>query len=199
MNRHQKRSEETRARLLEAAERSFAQQGFDATGVATICQVAGVTKGAFYHHFSSKQDVFMELLRRWLEGLDLQMTRLREDTASIPEELLSMTSLIQEVLQTTEDQFPIYLEFWTRAMRDPTIRQELINPFYQYKDLFSEMVSNGISEGTLKDVPPEITARLILAVALGLLIQALIDQHRDDWGQVTQECLHILLKGIAEN
>jgi len=199
MNRHQKRSEETRARLLEAAERSFAQQGFDATGVATICQVAGVTKGAFYHHFSSKQDVFMELLRRWLEGLDLQMTRLREDTASIPEELLSMTSLIQEVLQTTEDHFPIYLEFWTRAMRDPTIRQELINPFYQYKDLFSEMVSNGISEGTLKDVPPEITARLILAVALGLLIQALIDQHRDDWGQVTQECLQILLKGIAEN
>lgn len=199
MNKQRQRSEETRARLLEAAERSFAQKGFDATGVATICQVAGVTKGAFYHHFSSKQDVFMELLRRWLDRLDIQMAKLREDTASVPEELFSMTSLIQEILQATEDQFPIYLEFWTRALRDPTIRQELINPFYRYKDLFSKMVSNGITEGTLKDVSPETAARLILALALGLLIQALIDQHGDDWGRVTQECLQILLMGIAES
>jgi AcrR family transcriptional regulator len=199
MNKQRQRSEETRARLLEAAERSFAQQGFDATGVATICQVAGVTKGAFYHHFSSKQDVFMELLRRWLDRLDIQMAKLREDSASVPEELFSMTSLIQEILQATEDQFPIYLEFWTRALRDPTIRQELITPFYRYRDLFSEMVSNGITEGTLKDVHPQTAARLILALALGLLIQALIDQRGDDWGQVTQDCLQILLMGIAES
>jgi AcrR family transcriptional regulator len=198
MSKQQQRSEETRARLLEAAERSFAQQGFDATGVAAICQLAGVTKGAFYHHFSSKQHVFMELLRRWLEGLDGQMAKLREGTASVPDELFSMAGLIQEVLQTTEGQFPIYLEFWTRAMRDPTIRQELIEPFFQYRDLFSEMVTNGISEGTLKDVQPETAARLILALALGLLVQALIDQQGEDWGRVTQECLQILLMGMAE-
>ena len=129
MNKQQQRSEETRARLLAAAERSFAQQGFDATGVAMICQLAGVTKGAFYHHFSSKQDVFMELLRRWLEGLDSQMAKLREEAASIPDELFSMANIIQEVIQATEDQAPIYFEFWTRAMRDPTISQELIDPF----------------------------------------------------------------------
>ena len=199
MNKQQQRSEETRARLIAAAERSFAQQGFDATGVAMICQLAGVTKGAFYHHFSSKQDVFMELLRRWLEGLDSQMAKLREEAVSIPNELFSMANLIQEVIQATEDQFPIYFEFWTRAMRDPTIRQELIDPFFQYRDLFSEMVAKGISEGTLKDVQPETAARLILGLALGLLIQALIDQHGEDWGRVTQECLQILLTGMAES
>ncbi len=199
MNKQVQRSEETRARVFEAAERSFARQGFDATSVATICQVAGVTKGAFYHHFSSKQDLFLELLRRWLAGLEFQITQLREDTASVPDQLYSMTNLIQDVLKATENQFPIYLEFWTRAMRDPTIRQELIDPFYLYQDLFTEMVSRGISEGTLKETHPETTARLILAIALGLLIQALIDQHGDDWGRVTQECLQILFMGIKES
>jgi AcrR family transcriptional regulator len=199
MGKQRQRSEETRARLLEAAERSFAQQGFDATGVATICQLAGVTKGAFYHHFSSKQDLFLELLHRWLEGLESQITKLREGTASVPDQLFSMTNLIQDVLQATENQFPIYFEFWTRAMRDPTIRQELIDPFFQYRGLFSEMVTKGISEGTLKDVQPKTAARLILALALGLIIQALIDQHGEDWGRVTQECLQIMLMGMAES
>jgi AcrR family transcriptional regulator len=198
MNKQQQRSEETRDRLLEAAETSFAQYGFDATGVAKICRVAGVTKGAFYHHFSSKQEVFFELLRRWLEDLDVQMASLREETAGVPDQFLSMSGLIQEVLQAAEDQLPIYLEFWTRAMRDQTVMQELITPFHRYQALFSEMISKGISEGTLRQVNAETAARLILAIALGLLIQGMIDPSGDDWGRVTQECIHILLTGMVE-
>ena len=126
------------------------------------------------------------------------MTNLREETVSVPEELLSMSGLIQEVLQAAEDQLPIYLEFWTRAMRDPTVMQALIDPFHRYRDLFSEMISEGITEGTLKKVHPETTAKLILALALGLLIQGLIDPLGDDWQRVTQESLQILLTGLRE-
>ena len=198
MNKQQQRSEETRNRLLKAAEISFAQQGFDATAVAKICQIAEVSKGAFYHHFSSKQVVFLELLRRWLEGLDTQIAAQRVGTASIPEELLSMTSLIQEVIQAAEDQLPIYLEFLTRALRDPRIMQELIDPFQRYRDLFTEMISEGISEGTLKQVRPEITARLILAVALGMLIQGLLDPQGADWYEATKESVQILLGGLMK-
>lgn len=198
MNKQRQRSEATRTRIVEAAERAFAQQGFDASSVASICRSAGVTKGAFYHHFTSKQDLFLELLRRWLKRLDDQMTKLREDTASIPKQLISMTDLLQEVIQATENQFPIYFEFWTHAMRDPSIRQELINPFYRYQELFTAMVSKGVSDGSLKDIHPETTARLILAIAMGLLIQAMIDQDAGDWGRVAQECLQILFTGIGE-
>jgi AcrR family transcriptional regulator len=198
MNKQQQRSEETRTRLLKAAEISFAQQGFDATSVAKICQTAGMTKGAFYHHFSSKEQVFLELLRRWLEGLESQMISLREETVSVPEELLSMSGLIPEVLKAAEDQLPIYLEFWTRAMRDPNVMQELITPIHHYRSLFSEMASKGISEGTLKEVDPETTAKLILALALGLLIQGLIDPRGEDWQRVTQDSMQILLTGLRE-
>ncbi len=45
--RAQRRSEETRNRILRAAEEGFAQNGYEATGVAAICQRAHLSKGAF--------------------------------------------------------------------------------------------------------------------------------------------------------
>jgi AcrR family transcriptional regulator len=59
----QGRSVETRKRILTASLRLFAARGFNATGVAEICSACGVSKGAFYHHFASKQTVFLELMR----------------------------------------------------------------------------------------------------------------------------------------
>jgi AcrR family transcriptional regulator len=47
----QARGEETRSRILHSALSLFGRQGYDATGVAGICEAAAVSKGAFYHHF----------------------------------------------------------------------------------------------------------------------------------------------------
>jgi AcrR family transcriptional regulator len=48
----------TRRALLDAARELFAEKGFAATGREEIAEAAGVTRGALYHHFSSKGDVF---------------------------------------------------------------------------------------------------------------------------------------------
>ena len=64
----QTRSQETKNQILGAAYQLFSQSGYDATGVAEICQAAGVSKGAFYYHFPSKQAVFLELMDNWLAG-----------------------------------------------------------------------------------------------------------------------------------
>jgi AcrR family transcriptional regulator len=66
----QHRSAETRSHILEAAQRLFSLNGYDATGLAEICQAAGASKVAFYHHFPTKQAVFLELLENWLKVLD---------------------------------------------------------------------------------------------------------------------------------
>jgi len=86
----QQRGGETRSRILQAAMECFAQRGYDGTGVAEICRRAEVTKGGFYHHFPSKQAVFLELLNRWLAGLDTQLEAVRAGAESIPEGLLRM-------------------------------------------------------------------------------------------------------------
>lgn len=52
----------TRRRILEVAGRRFKQDGIDGSGVATVMSDAGLTNGAFYGHFSSKEDLVVNVL-----------------------------------------------------------------------------------------------------------------------------------------
>lgn len=52
------RTEATTGQLLDAARRLFAADGYTATSLEDVVAAAGVTKGALYHHFSSKRDLF---------------------------------------------------------------------------------------------------------------------------------------------
>ena len=194
----QQRAQETRARILAAAEERFALEGYDATGVAEICQAAGVSKGAFYHHFPSKQEVFLELLTNWLEGMDKQLSVLGKATGDVPDRLLSMSRVVRVVIQAAESGLPIYLEFWSRALRDPTVMENMIEPFHRYREFFAEILEEGIEEGTLSSEDASVAAQVIISFALGLLIQGIFDPEGADWEQVSKEGIGILLKGFEQ-
>ena len=57
----------TRARLLEAAMALVRARGFAATSVDDLCRAAGVTKGAFFHHFVSKEALGVAAAKYWSE------------------------------------------------------------------------------------------------------------------------------------
>jgi AcrR family transcriptional regulator len=73
------RSARTRRALLDAARALFAEKGFAATGREEIAQRAGVTRGALYHHFTSKTDVAAAVVEE-LEGelVDLVVAAARQ-------------------------------------------------------------------------------------------------------------------------
>src|SRR5688500_13927974 len=53
--------------LLQAAMRVVRQKGYAATSVDDLCAAAGVTKGAFFHHFASKEDLAVAAAGHWNE------------------------------------------------------------------------------------------------------------------------------------
>jgi len=60
----------TRTMLLETAARLFHEQGYAATGVATILRESGVNSGSLYYHFENKEALLCGVLQRYLEMLD---------------------------------------------------------------------------------------------------------------------------------
>ena len=63
-NKHQLKTEEMRNKLLKSARKVFAQDGFEAARLEDIASDAGHTRGAFYAHFASKEDLFFALLEQ---------------------------------------------------------------------------------------------------------------------------------------
>lgn len=192
----QQRSEETRNRILEAANLLFSKNGYDATGVAEICQAAGVSKGAFYHHFPSKQTVFLASMENWLKGLDLGLQLTRQETKDTSHALIQMAEMVGSIFQNADVSLSIFLEFWVQAYRDPVIWQSAAAPYRRYQDYFADMIQEGIDQGSIHQVEPHQASRTLVSLAMGLLMQALFDSTGTDWQVETKESIKLLLHGL---
>lgn len=190
----QGRGEETRARILEAALGRFALQGYDAASIDGICVEAGVSKGAFYHHFTSKQAVFLELLEAWLAAIDTGLQAVRQP--SVPETLMAMTGTLPSIFASAGEHLPMFLEFWRQASRDPEVWEATNAPYRRYQDYFAALIAEGIREGSFAPVDARAFAQLIVSLAVGLLLQGLIDPEGADWGAVGKESMQVILKGL---
>ena len=75
--RTKEQAAETREALLEAARAAFAREGFKGASVAAIAAAAGTTKGALFHHFARKEDLFLAV---WT-GLQVEMDAAAREAA----------------------------------------------------------------------------------------------------------------------
>ena len=196
MKQHE-RTMQTKESILNAAEQLFATRGYEASSVSLICETASVSKGAFYHHYESKQVVFLELMQRWLLSLDEQLAVIDESTGDVKAGLLSMGDIVGQVLDFGGPQLPIFLEFWSRAIRDPSVWEASVEPFQRYRDYFAALIQRGIDEESIRKISPHHTARVIIALGVGLLVQGLLDPDGEDWRDVTHEALQLMFQGIT--
>jgi AcrR family transcriptional regulator len=195
----QKRSVETRGRILATSAELFSIHGYDATGVAEICQTAGVSKGAFYHHFPSKHAVFLALLNNWLDSLQTYLSAFQQEKTTIPRSLVGMASLMDFIFETARGRLPVFLEFWLQASRDPDVWNASIQPYRHFQAYFASLVEKGIAEGSIRPIDAQQVARAIVSLAIGLLLQGLLDPQAADCGQAAQESVRFLMNGIAIN
>jgi len=187
----------SRDKLLKAAEKCFAKYGFDATGVAEICRCAGMSKGAFYHHFSSKQSLFLELLNQWLEILDRYLDSARQDSGNMLKLFMNIAKKAHPVFMEARGQMPIFLELWIKASRDPKLREITIVSYRKYLKLFKEIINDGIKKRLIKKVNADVVSRMIVAVAVGFIMQGLLDPEGTDWEKVAGESAAVIIKGTA--
>jgi AcrR family transcriptional regulator len=70
----QEQSEKTRSAIIDAAAVAFDQHGYQGAGLSLILEQAGVTRGALYFHFSSKEELAQELVRAQFENIEKHLS-----------------------------------------------------------------------------------------------------------------------------
>lgn len=192
----QARAEETRSRILDAARLCFSRGGYQATSVADICKEAGVTKGALYYHFETKQALFLELLNTWLDQFDIQFLVKRGEGSTVAERLVETAGATSIIFNQSAAYLPMMLEFWLHSVRDPEIWKLVIEPYRRYLRLFSQLMEEGRADGSIQVEDPRVAAHALTALAVGMILQGLMDPQGADWGRMTQESVRLLLNGI---
>ena len=72
----------------------------------------------------------------------------------------------------------------------------MIAPYRFFNDFFADLIRAGIAEGSLKPVDAEIIAQAILSIAIGTLLQGLLDPGRTDWSAVAENSINAILTGV---
>ena len=190
----QQRSEETKAKIMEAAIKLFSTRGYNKASVDDICQEAGISKGAFYHHFKTKQMLFLALLDGWLQAIDSAIEASKDKTA--PETFMQMTEAFPFIFDTAGDNLPMFLEFWLQASREKNIWEASVSPYRRYHEYFTSLIKKGVDEGSFVEVDPELTSRMIVSTAMGLLLQSLLDPQGAKWEKVARDSTNLLVNTL---
>ena len=138
-------------RLLAEATRLFAERGFDRTSVQEIVEAAGVTKGALYHYFGSKDDLLHEVYARVLR---MQTQRL-EEIAAAPQPVTERLYRAAEdvVVSSIENLDDTKIFFRSMHQLSPQKQKAVRAERRRYHDLFRSLVEEGVREGALRADP----------------------------------------------
>lgn len=100
----------TRQRIVDIAEKLFAEQGFAAVTTNAICRAAGVTDGALFHHFRSKKALFTEIVTRLHTNIHKAIYRAGLDVADPVEAFIVGARKSMEVTQLPQNQRIVFIE-----------------------------------------------------------------------------------------
>ncbi|MEU8319967.1 TetR/AcrR family transcriptional regulator [Nonomuraea sp. NPDC048881] len=149
------KEEPVRQRLLAEATRLFAARGFEGTSVQEIVQAAGVTKGAMYHYFDSKDDLLHEIYARLLRMQMDRLTRIADGPGTVRERLHRAAADVVETTTANLDDSKIFFRSMhlLATEKQKTVRAER----RRYHERFRDLVAEGQRTGVLSDrVPAEL-------------------------------------------
>jgi AcrR family transcriptional regulator len=182
----QERAVRTRHAVLEAAAEVFAEHGYVAATVADILKAAGVTKGALYFHFDSKEALAQGVLELQTDQhLPAQETRLQE---------------VVDITMTVAHRLPYdaVLRAGARLSADPAGRQHYKSAWPLWVDLLADLLTQAHRNGeTHAHIHPRDIAELIVSAFNGVQLYAHLETDHADIEHRVSLLMNHLMPSIA--
>ena len=167
---------QTRKHLLDAAARVFVDRGFARASIEAIAEEAGYTRGAFYSNFSSKGELFAELLQ---ERVYTTYRRMAAASAEGERRSLRETGDRLAAIQADPDGrwlFRLWLELLAHAGRDEEFRGLAAGFWDMTRKLSAAGISRAFADaGEEPPAPADHLATAMIALDIGLALQHFVD------------------------
>jgi AcrR family transcriptional regulator len=190
------RGKERRDQLMAFAAGRFASQGYHPTSVSEIVEGLGVGKGVFYWYFDSKEELLTEILRE--AQLDLRRRQQQSIAAEPdPDPLRRIELGIRATMQWIDDNRHLSILFQFASTEErfaPAIRRGREVTI----DDVARHIKEGIVEGRIRDIDPDVLAHAILGATNHLARVLLIENH-DPPAAVADAAVAFCLGGLAAN
>ena len=183
----------TRELLLDSAKSEFARVGYGGASADIIAEKAGFSKGAFYSNFDSKEDVFLELLKRHMEHEAEVIGRLVDGAKDTNAVLNGVEEWFLEMQKDAEWQL-LSIELILHSKRNQSFAKKFNELHSKHQGELGKLIKSIFSDAG-KKVPekPELMAQALMGLSHGL---ALVKSQKDDGSNIGGKLTVLFLKGL---
>ncbi|HJT57520.1 MAG TPA: TetR/AcrR family transcriptional regulator [Ktedonobacteraceae bacterium] len=191
-------SEERKNQILEAALAVFARRGFDEARMDDIAQEAGLSKGALYLYYKSKDAIIAAILKLFFNRAMNKLQGFLDDEGqkSAREYLMQLNRYFISEMKWMASLMPISFQFYAIAARQKEVRHFLRQYFKEYVHVLATFIQRGIDRGELRPANAETVAISITALYEGMALLCMVDPHATDWEKTGEDSLRFLLDGL---
>ena len=188
--------EKRQSQIMEAAMKVITHKGFSNARIDDIVYEAGLSKGAIYHHYEGKKDLFLALIDHWETQTfpDFYSRNGKERSAS--DTLRDFSEEIIKVFKTRSYVFQVEVEFWSLANQDDEIRKRSQELYEKIINLFELVIIKGIREKEFIKVDTRITAIYILSVFQGINWFCIFDDKKINAVNYIQKSIELIINGL---
>jgi AcrR family transcriptional regulator len=168
-----------RRRLLDAALRVFAEQGFASASLDQVAEAAGLTKGAIYSNFAGKDDLFFAVMEdQVLSQIETIRTVLAAASAETDRQqsLRDTGRLLTEAFTEQREWRLVFLDFWQRAVRDDEVRAQFVAHRRALRGAMAGRIEQILGRtAALGELTTDDVVTVVLALSNGLAIEQYAD------------------------
>ena len=184
--------------ILEAAFKVFVKKGYSKTTMDDIVSVSNLSKGALYHYYDSKKELFLSLIDHWevYTFKDFYQKNSKDKKAS---DILRFFG--QNVIKTLENNKRSYIaeiEFWAMSNQDKEIKQRSKVLYQKLLDLFEKVVKKGIKDKEFKKLDVRKTAMTILAIFQGINWFVIFDEESVSAKDYIRDSVELIINSISK-
>jgi AcrR family transcriptional regulator len=201
LNREEKRAA-NRRRLLDAAREVFASRGYHDATIEEIADVSGLSNGAVYYNFKSKDELFFAIFDEHIEAR-IELARRVFGGAEASDEATEkqVRTATVEAARAVQDprEWTLFFEFVAHAGRQPAFRKEFRRRLRTMRAVLAEVVEERAAAlGAELPLPPDSVSMAISALAQGLAIHRIMDPNAVP-DELHGQLVVYMLRGMAES